>query len=98
MSLERQLRSLANLPKPEVRPFWAARVTARATGVTPKPGSVSRGEMIYWLAVAVFAGPLLLTTWQRVVCLALVLLAVRVVAALSVGADMGVRPRRHTSL
>ncbi|HEX5217363.1 MAG TPA: hypothetical protein VFV98_18005 [Vicinamibacterales bacterium] len=96
MSLERQLRALAKLPRPQIRPFWSARVTARAAATTSQRSSIARGEALYWMALTVLIGPLLLTSWQRVVFLILVLLAVRVVAALSVGTDLGVNAHRHT--
>ena len=97
MSLERQLRSLAKLPRPDVRPFWAARVTAEAAATTPKSVSVARGEAIYWIALAVIAGPLLLTSWQRVVCLVLVLVSVRCIAALTVSTSRPVVRRPQTT-
>ena len=98
MSLEKQLRSLANLPKPAVGPFWAARVTADATATTPKSVSGPRGEAIYWIALAGIAGPLLLTSWQRIVCLVLVLLSVRFVAALTVLTSRSAVRRPQTTL
>jgi hypothetical protein len=97
MSLEKQLRSLARLPKPAIGPFWAARVTADATATTPRSVPVSRGEAIYWIALAVIAGPLLLTSWQRVACLVLVLVSVRAVAGLTVLTSRSAVRRPHTT-
>lgn len=80
MTVDRLLRSLARIPRPEVAPFWAARLTARATAVKGA-ARTSRVMWLYWTALAAVGGPFLLTSWERVALVAAGSLAVRAVIA-----------------
>jgi hypothetical protein len=82
MNLDHALRSLARLPRPQVSPFWSARVAARATEIRA-PHRVPGAMRLYWLALTIVGGPLLLTSWQRVALVAAVTVALRLVVVLT---------------
>jgi hypothetical protein len=69
MTVDRLLRSLARIPRPQVAPFWAARMTARAAEPRPRTAT-SRLMWVYWTTLAVIGGPLLLTSWERLAAVA----------------------------
>jgi len=70
MKSEDPLRALAALPRPELSPFFPARVVARtAAGPPPRPGS--RLMRVYWLVLACVTGTALAGTWGGVAILLL---------------------------
>ncbi len=69
MTVETLLRSLARVPRPELPPFWAERVAARAAGSRPA-GRMPRVMWLYWTTLAAVGGPLLLTSWERLAAVA----------------------------
>ena len=76
------LRSLARIPRPQLPPFWSARVTARATE-PQRTARMPRVMWLYWTALATVGGPLLLTSWERLVAVAFGAVALRTVVALT---------------
>jgi len=64
MKIDDALRSLSRWPRTEAPPFWPGRVTARVTAAGRRR-RVPLVMWIYWTALAVIGGPLLLTSWQR---------------------------------
>ena len=69
MKVETLLRSLAGIPRPQIPPFWAARVAARAAEAGPRR-STPRVMWVYWTTLAAVGGPLLLTSWERLAAVA----------------------------
>jgi hypothetical protein len=82
MTVDTLLRSLARMPRPQLPPFWSARVTARATEAQPAP-RLPRVMWLYWTALAAIGGPLLLTSWERLAAVAFGAVALRAVVALT---------------
>ena len=82
MTVDTLLRSLARIPRPQVPPFWAARVAAHVTE-RRSPAATPRLMWLYWTGLAAVGGPLLLTSWERLAAVAAVALAVRAVVALT---------------
>jgi hypothetical protein len=83
MTIDDELRALAQIPRPTAPPFWSSRVTATATsrlrGATKTPLSV----LLYWIVVTALAGPFVLVSWDRLAVLAAILVAVRCLAAVT---------------
>ena len=78
MTVDTLLRSLARIPRPQLPPFWAARVTAHVTG-TRSPAATPRVMWLYWTVLAAIGGPFLLTSWERLAAVAASVLALRAV-------------------
>jgi hypothetical protein len=88
MTVETLLRSLSRIPRPQVPPFWAARVTARATEARRAPAT-PRVMWLYWIALASIGGPLLLTSWERLAAVAAGALALRAVVLVTARVPTG---------
>ena len=97
MTVDALLRSLARIPRPEVPPFWAARVTARATAPRAR-AATPRVMWLYWTALAAIGGPLLLTSWERLAAVAVGAIAVRGVVLLTADRNGGRTARRLGSV
>jgi hypothetical protein len=76
MTVDTVLRSLARIPRPQLPPFWPARVTARATAAH-RVARTPRAMWWYWTALLAIGGPFLLTSWERLAAVAAGAVAVR---------------------
>jgi hypothetical protein len=90
MTVDVLLQRLARVPRPELSPFWPARVTARATA---KPRAARAGSLMwaYWAALLAVGGPFLLTSWERMALVVAIAMAVRTVVMLTAGTTRGRR-------
>ena len=82
MTIDSWLQRLSRIPRPELRPFWSARVTAHVTATRPA-ARASRVMWLYWISVTAIGGPFLLTSWERLAAVAATALALRAVVLLT---------------
>ena len=92
MAIDTWLGRLARIPRPQLRPFWSARVTAHATASgTRRAARAPRLMWLYWILLTAIGGPFLLTSWERLAAVAAGALVLRAIVVLTTRADLVLR-------